>query len=164
MVVYHKIAEGVREAVYGRPISPSGELGYWFVIPSGYGNQGLNNVAFDGTNFFVIWNNNTVNNEVRGRFVSPSGTRGTEIAVKTGGLPNNNPLTVPSMGTNYLIVWTEEVDANVHNWDVFGPLVTPAGALSGGKNQYQHGPGPTFFAPYRLRWDELPYFLDGYAK
>ena len=147
MVVYHKIAEGIREAVYGRLISPSGILGYWFVISTGYGNQGLNNVSFDGTNFFVVWNNNTINNEVRGRFVSPSGTSGTlgtEITVKASGLPNNNPLTVAFDGTNYLVVWTDEVDASLHNWDVFGQLVTPTGALYGGKITISTAPGHQF--------------------
>jgi len=144
LVVYHKIGEGIREAVYGRPISPSGEFGYWFVISNGYGNKGLNNVAFDGTNFFVVWNDNISNNQVRGKFVSPNGVEGTEIAVKASGLPNDNPLTVAFDGTNYLVVWTEEVNATLHNWDVFGQLVTPAGVLSGGKISISTAPGQQF--------------------
>jgi hypothetical protein len=135
MPVYYK-ADSVntgKDIVYGRLVSPSGAVGNEIRISSGLGKQTENNVAFDGTNFFVVWCDNASNNEVKGRFVNPSGTLGTEMTVKASGLPNDNPLTVAFDGTNYLVVWTDEITTSPNNWDVFGQLVTSTGALSGGR-------------------------------
>ena len=144
LTVYYKtnLAEG-KDSVYGRLVSPSGTVENEISISTGYGTQGFKNVAFDGANFFVVWDNQANNTEVKGRFVSPTGALGTEITVKAAGLPNDNPLTVAFDGTNYLVVWTEQINEN--NWDMFGQLVTPAGAISGGVISISTASGQQFF-------------------
>ncbi len=141
MVVYYKTDPGaLKDIVYGRLVDPSGTIGNEIIISTGYGKHTFNNVAFDGTNFFVVWDNHANPTEVKGRFVNPSGTLGTEITVKAANsLPSDKPLTVAFDGTNYLVVWTDQVSGN--NWDVFGQLVTPAGTLSGGKISISTAPG-----------------------
>jgi len=145
MAVYYKTDSGTgRDIVYGRLVSPSGTVGNEIRISTGYGSKAIHNVAFDGANFFVVWDDHASNTSVKGRFVHPSGTPGTEITVKPNGLPNDNPLSVAFDGTNYLVVWTDEVKPDQRDWDVFGQLVTPAGALSGGRISISTAPGQQF--------------------
>lgn len=166
-VVYHKTdTTAGKDKVYGRFISPSGTIGSEITISSGYGNNGINNVAFDGANFFVVWNNHANNTEVKGRFVSQSGIPGTEITVKASGNPNDNPLSVAFDGANYLVVWTDQVSGN--NWDVFGQLVTPAGALLGGviiistATGQQIAPGASFDGTnYLVSWVDMRNDING---
>jgi hypothetical protein len=169
LAAYYKTdATVVKDIVYGRLISPAGAIGSEFRISSGYGSQAMQNVAFDGTNFFVVWNDHLTNNAVKGRFVSPSGTLGTEITVKASGLPNDNPLTVAFAGGNYLVAWTDQVSTVPNNWDVFGQIVTPTGALSGGRISIstapgqQFGPGIAFDGTnYLVSWTDLRNDADG---
>jgi hypothetical protein len=162
--VYYK-ADSVntgKDIVYGRLVSPSGAVENEIRISSGLGKQTENNVAFDGTNFFVVWCDNASNNEVKGRLVNPSGTLETEMTVKASGLPNDNPLTVAFDGTNYLVVWTDQITTIPNNWDVFGQLVTPAGALSGGRIPINTAQGPQFLpfiafdgTNYLISWTDM---------
>ncbi|MHB8827994.1 MAG: LamG-like jellyroll fold domain-containing protein [Syntrophales bacterium] len=157
-----------KDIVYGRlispasPTSPAGVIGNGFRISTGFGSQAMQNVVFDGTNFFVVWNDHFTNNAVKGRFVSPSGTLGTEITVKASGYPNDNPLTVTFAGGKYLVAWTDQISATPNNWDVFGQFVTPTGALDGGKITIstalgqQFGPGIAFDGTnYLVSWTDL---------
>ena len=71
--------------VYGRLISTSGTVGSEITISSAAGgfnsdNPISNNVFFDGNNFLVVWDAAT---SIMGRFVSPSGTLGTEFTIRT---------------------------------------------------------------------------------
>jgi hypothetical protein len=161
LVVYYKTDTGAgKDRVYGRLISPSGTVGSEITISTGYGNQGFHTVAFDGTNFFVVWNNHADNTEVRGRFVSPSGTLGTELSVNANAYPNDNPLTVGFDGTNYLVLWTDEVSTG--NWDVFGQLVSPTGSLVGGVISVSTASGQQFLpfvvfdgTHYLVTWTDM---------
>ncbi|MCK9362911.1 MAG: hypothetical protein M0P74_04860 [Syntrophales bacterium] len=163
LAVYYKTdATAGKDIVYGRLVSPAGVIGNEFRISTGFGSQAMKNVAFDGTNFFVVWNDHSTNNAVKGRFVSPSGILGTEITVKASGYPNDNPLTVAFAGGNYLVAWTDQVSTAPNNWDVFGQIVTPAGVLSGGRISIstapgqQFGPGIAFDGTnYLVSWTDL---------
>src|SRR5438874_525175 len=77
-VVYLKNAANNQDntAVVGRFVTTAGVVGSEIAISSGAGDQVLNNVAFDGTNYFVVWVNDTNDTEVRGRFVAKNGTLG----------------------------------------------------------------------------------------
>ncbi|MBU1744006.1 MAG: hypothetical protein KJ649_03795, partial [Proteobacteria bacterium] len=147
LAVYYKTDSiAGKDIVYGRMVSTAGVIGNEFRISSGYGSQAMNNVAFDGTNFFVVWNDHATNNAVKGRLVSLSGTLvGSEITVKAdNSYPNDNPLTVAFAGGKYLVAWTDQVSTAPNNWDVFGQLVDPDGLLSGGRISISTAPGQQF--------------------
>ena len=102
-------------------------------------------MAFDGTNFLVAWTDNTTNTDVKARFVSAAGVPGTELVVRSSATPCDNPVSVGFNGTDYLVVWQDEVGGmSSGEWDVFGQLVTPAGALSGGMITITSDPGQQF--------------------
>lgn len=113
----------------GRIVNPDGTMGNKFRISKGFGDQ--SDVAFDGTNFFVVWTEDSQNKEIRGRFVSPAGLCGAEISVNASAAPSDNPKSVAFDGTNYLVVWNDEM-TGPRQWDVFGQRVSPSGALVGG--------------------------------
>jgi hypothetical protein len=115
--------------IAGRIVSPGGDVGSEFRISNGTGYG--SDVAFDGTNFFVIWCVDT-GSEIRGRFVSPAGVVGTEISVNASSAPSDNPKSVTFNGSNYLVVWNDEIEGrDTGTWDIFGQLVSPSGAWVG---------------------------------
>jgi len=124
--------------VAGRIVSKDGTLGNEFRISGGYGNGST--VAFDGTNFFVVWKEDSQDYEVRGRFVSPSGVLGAEISVNASPALSDNPVSAAFDGTNYMVIWTDRNDAATEA-HVFGQRVSPAGALVGGVITISSTPG-----------------------
>jgi N-acetylneuraminic acid mutarotase len=137
LVAYERMA-GSLHKVYGRLVSPDGTVGSELPISSGFGQVHLDvchQVAFDGTNFLVVWIEEsadaTLNNTViKGRFVSASGVLGNEFTI-TQGVPSFT-VGVAYDGVTYFVVWNAVVDPATYHYDVFGQLVTGAGALSGG--------------------------------
>jgi len=83
---------------------------------------------------------------VRGQFVSTSGTLvGSEFTINASSPLNDNPLTVAFDGTNYLVVWTDEVGGyQSGEWDVFGQLVNTSGNPVGGVINISTAPGQQF--------------------
>src|SRR6185369_9945153 len=125
--------------IAGRIVTPGGSVGNEFRISSGYGKA--SDVAFDGTNFFVVWCEDSADQQIRGRFVSPAGVLGTEISVNASVAPSDNPKSVTFDGTNYLAVWNDEV-GGTNAWDVFGQRVNTSGVLVGGVITITNEPGP----------------------
>lgn len=125
--------------IAGTIVNPDGSMGTEFRISSGYGDA--SDVAFDGTNFFVVWTEDYYDTEIRGRFVSPAGVAGTEISVNASPYPSDNPKSVTFDGTNYMVIWTDAVD-ETRMLDVFGQLVSPAGAMVGGVITISNENGP----------------------
>lgn len=129
--------------VAGRLISPDGSMGNEFRISDGLGAS--SSIAFDGTNFFVVWQESSNEYEVRGRFVSPSGSLGQEISVNASLASSDNPPSVAFDGTNYLVAWNDEVGGTgSREWDIFGQLVSPSGALVGNVIPIVTEAGPQF--------------------
>ena len=95
-------------------------------------------VAFDGTNYFVVWTRGSQGSleNVFGARVSTAGTvlDTPEIAIAT--LPDRQRATgVAYDGTNYLVVWDHATNVNISpppDGQVFGRMVTSGGALVGG--------------------------------
>ncbi len=144
LVVYFK--QGTANSiVYGRLVSPDGSMGGEIQISTGFGEFGLDNVVFDGTNFLVVWTDDVDDSTVKGRFVSPAGTLGTEFTINASTSPSDNPLTVAFDGTNYLVVWMDEVGGfDSGEWDLFGQLVDTSGNLVGGVINISTAPGEQF--------------------
>lgn len=116
--------------VAGIIISPDGAMGNEFRISDGLGAG--SSMAFDGTNFFVVWTEDSQDYEVRGRFVSPSGNLGQEISINASLASSGGPPAVAFDGANYLVAWYDEVGGSGSpEWDIFGQRVSPNGALVG---------------------------------
>ena len=109
-----------------RTISTSGVLGAQLQAGSVLGNDGFNNAAFDGTNFLVVYTDDTT---LRGRFISPAGVLGFENTIQSA--QNMSFLTSLAFnGTNYLIAFS----AGQPFLDAFAILYSPApGAIVGGR-------------------------------
>jgi hypothetical protein len=122
--------------VAGRIVSADGSMGAEFRISQGYGNG--SSIGFDGTNFFVVWKEDSQDYEVRGRFVSPTGTLGQEISINASPALSDYPVVVAFDGTNYMVVWTDSVGSE---GDVFAQRVSPSGALVGGAITIASDPG-----------------------
>lgn len=134
--------------VYGRTVSPSGTVSSEFTISTEYGDlrHGDENIAFDGTNFFVIWNEDGSDYEIRGRFVSPGGVPGTEFSINASTYYSDNPMAVAFDGTNYLVVWPDEVGGyGSGEWDLFGQLVDKSGNLVGSVVNISTATGGQYF-------------------
>ncbi len=151
----------------GRIVNPDGSMGSEFRISTGNGQA--SDVAFDGTNFFVVWTEDQFDQEIRGRFVSTSGVPGSEISVNASTAPSDNPKTVAFDGTNYLVAWNDEVSgAGTYTWDTFAQLISPAGAKVGGVITVTNEAGPQIPSSvafdgsnYLVTWVDLSYDTNG---
>ena len=154
--------------VFGRLIDPAGTVGPELPISSGVGYQsGLQNVAFDGTNFFAVWRD-YINHQQKGRWVSPAGGLLQEIIVNASAGPADNPQ-LAFDGTNYLALWSDQVSGEASEvGHVYGQFVSPAGPLIGGRFVIFAAPGHQM-APlahfsgsqYLVTWQNGSHDLDG---
>jgi hypothetical protein len=135
--------------IYGRLVSPAGTVGAEFPISSALGQiTGLcHAVAFDGSNFLVVWVEPSTtpgpsNGAVKGRFVSPAGVPGTEFTINGVGPAKEGP-SAAFNGSTYFVVWNDIINLATTE-DVFGQQVTTAGALAGGMVSIATGPGFKF--------------------
>jgi len=115
--------------IYGARVSPAGMIldpagivisrsVYWQWFPS---------VAFDGSNYLVVWQESRSDNDIFGARVSPSGilldTAG--FAISTA-VDNQWHPSVAFGGTNYLVTWD---DMRTGSHDIYGARVDTAGTV-----------------------------------
>lgn len=140
LVVWDDHRDGVNWAVYGQLVSSAGALvGGNFLISAPVNGQDeeLATVAYDGTNFLVVWPFcSTTNHYVTyGVFISPAGAMGTPFAIGQTVSPNrNSPPCAVFNGTNYLVVWNYDSGPGGTNspiWKIYGRFVTPSGSFPG---------------------------------
>jgi large repetitive protein len=151
--------------VYARFISTTGTpVGSDFKVSGAAGNDG--SVAFAAPNHLVVWTENTAGQEVHGRFVSPAGTMGSEFTVNASPAMSHNPKKVATDGTNFFVVWSDQVAAE--NLDFFAQLVSPSGALLGATIPITTAAGVQFFpyiaydgVNYLVTWTDLQNDADG---
>jgi hypothetical protein len=96
--------------------------------------DGLQNsvaVAFDGTNYFVVWTTFDIHGltgDVFGRHVTPAGTvvEPADLTISATGFVQTG-VALAFNGEQHLVVWNENLSGN---WQVRGTLVDPAGTPS----------------------------------
>ncbi|MBI5756759.1 MAG: hypothetical protein HZA12_07525, partial [Nitrospirae bacterium] len=115
----------------GRIVSPSGIVGSEIIISTGFACCGFGG-AFDGTNFLTTWTDDVNGSEVKGRFISPQGTLGTEFTINASPAESNNGGSSAFDGTNHLVIWIDNAGANGTEGDIFGQLVDTQGNPVGG--------------------------------
>lgn len=113
LVVWHDGRNQGLFDIYGTRWSPDGTaLGRsGFRISEGRDDETQPAVAFDGTNYLVVWQEEQGNNwDIWGRFVTPQGkVAGKSFAV--GQSAGNQTLPAISFdGTNYFVVWQDDRD------------------------------------------------------
>ena len=130
---------GPISAVFIAPVTGQ-TVGGVFQVTAGSGYQTRPDVAFDGTNYLVVWEQASFNDQPPGVFaarVNPAGT----VLDPTGMLVHPSSLTgyarrpaVAFDGSNYLVVWEDNrrlPNDGLHN-NVYAMRVTPAGQFLDG--------------------------------
>jgi hypothetical protein len=150
LVVWVCRGDEVCTGVHGQLVAPSGALVGPLITFSETAHKEAY-AAFDGTNYLVVWTEVDDSPEgdstVVGRFVSGTGSLlGPAFVVNDSSAPSDNPEAIAFDGTNYLVLWNDEVGGyGTHEWDIFGQLVTPAGALTGPVIPITTAPGTQSF-------------------
>jgi len=85
-------------------------------------------VAFDGTNYFVVWEDHRDGTDIYGARVTPDGVvlDRTGIAISEATGSQGSPA-VAFDGTNYLVVWDDTRNGSGN--DIYGARVSPAGTV-----------------------------------
>lgn len=132
LVVYDNSADFFPQnlaEILGSVVDTAGNIVDNLQISFGPYNEFSADVAFDSTNFFVVWqeSRDEVQFDIYGARVSEQGTlldpNGILISSRTGneGFPR-----ISYDGRNYLVVWSGE---DGQSWNVYGARVTPEGAV-----------------------------------
>ena len=118
--------------ISARFVSPGGVLGSPLTIGSGGITLGLNAVATDGTDFLTTWSIPIPDfTTIRARLIRGDGSMATATTVDASPAPSNNPLGVAYSGGKYMVVWNDSI--GLHESNVYGRLLTTAGAVTGGR-------------------------------
>ncbi len=92
--------------------------------------QQNSSVAFDGTNFLVVWEEDRAGFDVYGLFFNLSGQRvGTPFVISNAQYDQTHPAVAFTNGT-YLVTWQDARNSMWGpNYNVYGTLVSPAGQV-----------------------------------
>jgi hypothetical protein len=128
LVVYQRSGD-----IYGQRVNSAGApVGAEITVSDAANVQNYPSVAYNGTNqYLVVWQDyNGSNWIIYGQLINANGIlSGGPFPLSAFASNQNNP-SVAYNGTNqYLVVWDDDRNASV---DIFGQLVNPDGALSGG--------------------------------
>ena len=134
LMVWTDDATYPNDDIYGQFIGTSGALvGSPFAISTAAGEQEMGYIAFDGTNYLVVWDDyRNPDSDIYGQLVSTSGSLvGSEIPISTASFNQKDPA-VAFDGTNYLVVWNDGHRLGAgYGEDIYGQFATKSGALLG---------------------------------
>jgi hypothetical protein len=137
------------------------------------GTQTTSSVAFDGTNFLVVWEDERINTQrdIFGARVSPQGTILDPVGFPICTSPSvQSNVNVAWGGQNYLVVWQDWRNVN---WSVYGARVTPDGNvldpdgffIAGGSEWAEYpsvaSDGINFFVVWSYYKSEISYDIYG---
>ena len=131
LVVWSDARSGTGQDLYGARVSKAGVVlgSAPIAISAASGDEVAAAVAFDGTNYLVVWQDSrgSTGRDIYGARVSPDGT-----VLDPGGIPISTALehqvepAVAFDGTSYLVVWEDRRGGFA---DVRGARVSPDGAV-----------------------------------
>jgi hypothetical protein len=171
LLVWTDDANHPNDDIYGQLISSSGSLlGSPFPITKASGRQEIGGIAFDGTNYLIVWEDfrNDADYDqqcdsgegtcadIYGQFISPTGTLiGSEFPISTQIEEQRCPA-IAFDGINYLVVW-ESRRSGPEFWDIYGRFITKAGVLS---NSFIISETPSrSFNPIGIAFDGINYLV-----
>jgi hypothetical protein len=120
--------------VYGTRVSPAGVVldPAGLAISTAAGRQDAPALAFDGTNYLVVWQDlrSEPSYDIYGARVSPAGSvlDGGGLAISTAANSQYSPA-LAFDGANYLVAWEDFRSGSYDNSDVYGTRVNPAGVV-----------------------------------
>jgi Secretion system C-terminal sorting domain len=118
---------GIRISSAGTALEPAS-----IAISTGAGNREEPAVAFDGTNYLVVWSDerNGSNYDIYGTRLTQSGTilDPTGFVISTGEKDQFRPA-IAFDGTNYLVVWMEGSRDTSYRWDLCATRVNQSGVV-----------------------------------
>ncbi|MEO0071632.1 MAG: hypothetical protein ABIK39_06070, partial [candidate division WOR-3 bacterium] len=132
LVVWQDYRNGQTGDIYGARVNSDGVVldQTGFAISNATNSQEFPAVAFDGTNYLVVWQDERKGSEfdIYGARVTPDG-----VVIDSNGIPistaTNNQLSpaVAFDGANFLVVWSDRRNGNIG--DIYGTRVTPEGIV-----------------------------------
>jgi hypothetical protein len=130
LVVWEDIRSGAHD-IYGARVTQAGTVldSNGFAISTAANNQQYPNIAFDGTNYLLVWQDNRGGiYDVYGTRLSQAGTvlDTNGIAISTAVNDQESPCIVFD-STNYLVVWTDSRSGSFT--DIYGVRVNSSGVL-----------------------------------
>jgi len=130
LVVWQDERSGSDCDVYGTRVTPGGVTLDTSGIPvsTAASDQYDPAIAFDGTNFLVVWRDERGGEDIYGARVTQSGVvlDSAGLAITTAAYEQANP-TLAFDTANFLVVWADQ--RNVTGFDIYGTRVTPAGRV-----------------------------------
>ncbi len=134
LVVWEDTRSGSSSDIYGTRVSPAGTVldTAGIVISTAANGQYSSSVAFDGTNYLVVWDDQRSgsSSDIYGARVSPAGTvlDPAGIAISTAAYYQWSP-SVAFDGTNYLVGWHDNRNVSYPGTDIYGARVSPTGTV-----------------------------------
>jgi hypothetical protein len=133
LVVWADVRSNGNADIYGTRVTPDGTILDFagFPISTANGAQGYPAIAFDGTNYMVVWldfRNSANHCDIYGSRVSQFGTVLDTAGILISTAPYSQEF--PSIafdGTNYLVVWSD--DRSDSSYDIYGARVSQAGTV-----------------------------------
>ena len=137
LVVYGigtNLHQGAIDQLAARFISPAGVVGSEIILATG--DLRLPALAFNGTDYLVVWQQSNVGGgdpwDVTGMSITTNGTPAAPFGISQTPSPSYNPLTVASDGSNFLVVWPFDTGYGSPDpaaWELHGRLVAADGSF-----------------------------------